>query len=231
MITTFEGPMGSSKTLSAVALLQQDYAQLDRKIISNVWLSFPHQEFDLKFFVANLETTEMSNCSMLWDETYQMMDSRSGMTKMSKLMTYFVVQTRKLNVDLYVCTHHIDHIDKRLRRAVDVRGTCQFIKEKPCKRCGGTGIRTGDEPKNIWGEPYPKDTCGRCLGSRDLNDPDGPCTTGFSYTVLLNRRARDRSSRIRRLSIPAPLYWPLYDTTQRVHLTTRQRTISVEELI
>lgn len=28
-------------------------------------------------------------------------------------MTYFFVQTRKRNVDLILCTHHIDHIDKR----------------------------------------------------------------------------------------------------------------------
>ena len=43
-------------------------------------------------------------------------------------MTYIVAQTRKRGVDLYLCTHHIDAIEKRIRRAVDIRGTCRFDK-------------------------------------------------------------------------------------------------------
>ena len=81
---------------------------------------------------------------LLTDEMYQMADSRSTQTKLNKLWTYFVVQTRKRGVDMYICTHHLDHIDLRLRRAVDIRGSCRFYPEAPCKKCkckkcGGSG--------------------------------------------------------------------------------------------
>jgi len=183
VITTLEGFQGCGKSLTATALLHTDFVQERKKIISNTWLSFPYQHFDLQYFLANIENEELTNCDLWLDEMYQLLDSRTSQGKINKLLTYFIVQTRKRGVDLYVCTHHIDHVDKRLRRAVDVRGSCQYTEEDPCKRCKGEGFYKGDQPVDVWGNAFPVDTCGRCLGEKK---------TGSAYTTFFNRRARTK---------------------------------------
>ena len=100
-----------------------------KKVISNNHLNFPYTHFDPKYFLDHLEDEEIEDCILIMDEAYQMgLDSRSTATKYNKLLSYFIAQTRKRGVDLYMCTHHIDALDKRVRRAVDVRGTCRFNK-------------------------------------------------------------------------------------------------------
>ena len=111
-----------------------------KKVICNNHLTFPYTHFDPKYFLEHLEDEEMEDCILIMDEAYQAgLDSRSTSTKFNKLMFYFVAQTRKRGVDMYLCTHHIDALEKRIRRAVDVRGTCRFNKgpleeEKPINK-------------------------------------------------------------------------------------------------
>ena len=221
MITTLEAVQGGGKSLTACALVHTDFLQQGRKVISNTWLNFPHQKFDLRYFLEHIEDEELTNCCLWLDEMYQLLDSRTSQGKINKLLTYFIVQTRKRNVDLYVCTHHIDHVDKRLRRAVDVRGTCQYVDEEPCKRCGGEGRYKGDMPYDAWGEPMEEGTCGRCLGEGK---------TGFAYTTFFNRRAKNRWSRVRRIMVPGPMYWHLYDTGERIEFTQKQLRVNLEDL-
>jgi len=99
-----------------------------KTVYSNNHLNFPYKQFDPQFFLEHIEDNELEDCILLLDEAYLYLDSRSTATKMNKLFTYFVAQTRKRGVDLYICTHHIDVLDKRLRRALDVRGTCRYNK-------------------------------------------------------------------------------------------------------
>ena len=104
-------------------------AYRDHKVVySNNHLTFPYKHFDPQYFLEHLEDEELEDCILLLDEAYIYLDARSTATKMNKLFTYFVAQTRKRHVDLYVCTHHFDVLDKRLRRAVDIRGSCRFNK-------------------------------------------------------------------------------------------------------
>ncbi len=101
----------------------------EKKIISNNHLNFPYTHFDPKYLLDHIEDAEIEDCIWILDEAYQMgLDSRSTSTKYNKLMSYIIAQTRKRGVDLYLCTHHIDAIEKRIRRAVDIRGTCRFNK-------------------------------------------------------------------------------------------------------
>jgi len=109
------------------------------KVYSNNHLNFPYTYFDAKYFLDHLNDEELVNSVLLLDEAYIYLDARTGASKLNKLFTYFIVQTRKRGVDLYICTHHIDIVDKRLRRAVDIRGTCRYKKEYPCTQCQGAG--------------------------------------------------------------------------------------------
>ena len=117
----------SGKTLSAVAMCYYD-ARKGRRIFSNNHLNKdafgPYTYFDIEYFLEHFADTEMEGATLLLDEAYIYLDARTSGGKLNKLFTYYTVQTRKRGVDMYVCTHHIDVLDKRLRRAVDVRGTC-----------------------------------------------------------------------------------------------------------
>ncbi len=167
-----------------------------RRIISNVFLNFDHTHFDIAYFLEHLADSEMENCAILWDETYQLADSRNSATKLNKIVTYFVVQTRKRGVDLILCTHNLDHLDLRIRRAVDVRGTCRTWVEMPCRKCKGT--------REYKGQP-----CDRCLGYGKKG-----VTTGY----FLNKRLRRRST----LDLdPANTYWHLFNTKERIPMQAR----------
>lgn len=222
IIITLEGIQGAGKSITATALLHNDFHHHDRRIIANTTLNFQYTHFDLAYFLKHIEDDELTNCDIWLDEMYQLLDSRNSVGKINKLLTYFVVQTRKRNVDLYVCTHHIDHVDKRLRRAVDIRGTCRFVSEDPCKRCGGTGEFKNDETYDAWEKIMPPNTCGRCFGEGK---------TGFSYTTFFNRRASTRWQRVRRIAVPAPMYWNLYDTEERIALTSKQKAVTLEDVM
>ncbi len=195
-IISLEGTMGSGKSTAAVALGVEDAQETGRKIISNMHINAEnYSHFDLKFFIDHIADHELEDCVLILDEMYQLFDSRSSGTKLNKLLTYFFVQTRKRGVDLYICTHHLDHIDKRGRRAVDIRGACRFYPEKPCKKCHGA--------KEYKGQP-----CDRCLGYGE---------SGWVVVNFLDRRIRRRYSR----EFFGPAYWHLFATKERIPIQAR----------
>ena len=220
-IITLEGPQGSAKTTMAVALVYDDWDRNKIKIVSNSHLNLPKregwppfQQFDLAWFMEHLVDGELENCSLFLDEMYQIADNRSSQTKLNKLFTYFVVQTRKRGVDLYFCTHHIDHVDIRLRRAADIRGACKYFPERPCRvckcrKCHGTGkLTTGidcDECKGVGGtgiDKYGK-PCEHCRGYGQA---------GIAVGYFLDRRARKRYT----VEVDAQNYWHIFNTKERI---------------
>jgi hypothetical protein len=98
------------------------------RIISTNHLNFPYTHFDRAYFVEHLEDEELEDCILQLDEAYLFLDSRRTTTKDNLLFQYFVAQTRKRNVDLYLCCLHRDMVDKRIRRWINIRGTCRFNK-------------------------------------------------------------------------------------------------------
>ncbi len=220
-IFSCEGVQGASKTTVAVALaIDEMELNPQLKIVSNVHLNVPnYTHFSLEWFLENLISHELEDCVLILDELYQIMDSRSSQTKINKLMTYFFVQTRKRNVDLILCTHHIDHIDKRAQRSIDIRISCRYYKETPCKKCKclvckGTGKVNGLPCKSCTtsavthqptgGSGYHKgQVCDRCLGYGE---------TGTSVGIFLDRRTRRRWTQ----EWHAPKYWKYFDTHERI---------------
>ncbi|KKL03928.1 hypothetical protein LCGC14_2621220 [marine sediment metagenome] len=203
MILSLEGVQGTGKTTVAVAIAYEEWLESgkQKKIISNVHLGFEYTHFDLAFFLEHLVDGELENCILILDEMYQIADSRSSATKINKLFTYFAVQTRKRDVDLYICTHHLDHIDLRLRRSVDIRGACRYFPEIPCKACKGT--------KEVRGAP-----CERCKGWGEL---------GYCRVQFLDRRKRQRftSAQLLGHEIFGPDYWSLFNTKERIPIQAR----------
>lgn len=230
MIVSFEGVMGSGKTLSAVALAYTELVNNQKRILSNVHLNFPYTHFDNQYFLENLASTELDNCITVLDEAQQYLDARRSAGKLNLLWTYYTVQTRKRGVDLYACFHHVDVMDKRFRRQIDVRGTCRYLKEDPCRAClgehkvtrksvecifcGGSGRIEGEVCHKCNGTGL---VCPRCLGYG---------STGWATTRFLDLRTGRRS----RIRIFGPAFFGLYSTTETIPFTGKQMRIAVEDL-
>lgn len=214
MIITLEGVQGSGKTLSAVALCYYD-AQKGRKVFSNNHLNEKtfgtYTYFDVEYFLEHFADTEMEGATLLLDEAYIYLDARTSGGKLNKLFTYYTVQTRKRGVDMYVCTHHIDVLDKRLRRAVDVRGTCRYIKQDPCRMCNGEGSIKNRKTGGKWAR------CPQCLGYGE---------TGWAYTDFVRQRTGERS----RVTLLGPAFWALYNTKEKIPVTTGQMRLDPRDI-
>ncbi len=216
MIVSLEGVQGTGKTTMAIALAFEESKKTGKKVISNQHLNYEYTQFSLEWFLNHLADHELEDCILLLDEMYQIADSRSSQSKLNKLFTYFIVQTRKRGVDLYQCTHHIDHIDVRLRRAIDIRGSCRFIhrvcKKCRCRYCKGTGEVDGRRCENCNG-----------VGATGWNG-DEPCETcrgygelGWVRTSFLDRKLRKRYS----LEIFANEYWHLFNSWDRIPMPAK----------
>jgi hypothetical protein len=214
-------------TSSAQALRTGADSLPDIKIYSNIGLNLPYQKFDVEYFVKHVNDHEMEDCILLLDEAYLFMDSRSGQSKINKLGSYFVAQTRKRGVDMFVCVQHIDLVDKRLRRAVDERGTCRYHKESPCSQCGGSGrknkksgVSVGQKEsvtKDLAGPIPDEEKCPRCLGYGE---------TGWATTTFWNKKTCKK----KRITIFGPAVWWLFDTKELIEMTGQQLAVKTEDL-
>lgn len=128
MISGFIGKMGSGKTLSMTRELLKYYVQ-GFKIYSNYDLIIPHEkvDFDTLIIWAN-EQTNLSNVVIALDEIHILLDSRSGMSSKSILMTFWLNQTRKMKVKLLYTTQYLHQIDKRLRSGTNFFVFCNGVK-------------------------------------------------------------------------------------------------------
>lgn len=215
--------MGSGKTTGAVAFAHEERVVNDRKVISNIHLNFPFQKFSLEWFLEHLADHEMEDCILLLDEMYQTADSRSSGSKLNKLFTYFMVQTRKRNVDVYFCTHYLDHVDLRLRRSADIRNSCRYYgyvcPKCKCRTCGGTG-RVGNGGKNT--------PCPDCngVGGTGLEHKTGkPCEYCLGYGqmgwVRLNVLDRRKRRRYTPPDVFANPYWHLFNSWDRIPMPAK----------
>ena len=95
MIITFVGTVGSGKTLAMTYEAWKYYRQ-GFKVYSNYNLSFPHTKLTKAVFDGMIAHKEqLQDAVLCLDEIHVWLDSRSSMQKKNKVITYFILQTRK----------------------------------------------------------------------------------------------------------------------------------------
>lgn len=127
MIIGFIGKMGSGKTISMTREAFK-YHLKGYSVISNFHLNFPHQEIEFEKLYEMAEAQEqLENVVILLDEIHIILDSRSGMSKTSKVMSFWLNQTRKMRVKMFYTTQYLHQIDKRLRSGTDLFVFCDGL--------------------------------------------------------------------------------------------------------
>ncbi len=71
-------------------------------------------------------TKTLSNCIFVLDEAYLFMDARHSGSKINRLFNAFTFQTRKRGVDMYITSHDVSRLDKRIRAATDLKVSCRY---------------------------------------------------------------------------------------------------------
>ena len=259
-VVTFEGPPGSGKSLTATALAYTESAQNGRRVFANYYLNFPYTHLDPEYISENLRGNELTDGVVVLDEAVNLLDSRTSGKKSVRLFSNAVVmQARHRNLELYICTQHIDMVEKRTRRVPDTRGTCRMYDEEPCKACV-CGMCKGTKVVN--GEP-----CLKCAGKGATglsNKKEGVCLTchGLGFLPVLNAEGEVckicqgtgvgpgckrclgygktgwatttfynySKNKHKSIRVFGPAFWGLYDTKQQFLPTSGAMKIPVEDL-
>lgn len=126
MIIGIEGAIGSGKTVQLVRYLYKD-KQMGNRVMANFKLNFG-EPLDVMSILEMNETHEnLNNVSIGIDEITVFADCRRSMTKMNLILSYFILQTRKRNVQLYYTTQDLSMVDVRLYRHTDIVVFCDYI--------------------------------------------------------------------------------------------------------
>jgi len=152
MIITLEGRMGTGKTTVATMFAYDKYLK-GGQVFSNYDLKFPLKEGCKKpkkfnpnsFLRMNSKNFDLTNCLIISDEGYLYTDKQRTMSSLTGIWNYFIVQTRKRNVDVIVTTHSFERLSQRTQQAVDLRIACKYFEGVPLvlidKRTGAPLIR------------------------------------------------------------------------------------------
>jgi len=122
---SFEGGLGSGKTLGMTFFLKCEQSLMGKTIYANYPLQFPYEPLNMKQLLATM--TDLVDVSVAIDEFHIFCDSRVAASKRNLMMSYFGTQTRKRNVSFYFTSQFLDQVDKRIRRLVDYRIFCESL--------------------------------------------------------------------------------------------------------
>lgn len=128
MIIGIEGGIGSGKTILMTRYLYKDYKK-KKSIFANYNLKFKHEKIDMsKILEMHENKFNLRDCSIGIDEMTVFADCRRSGSKLNRLISYFILQSRKRSVDIYFTTQNLQMVDFRLCDYMDFQ-----ILAKKCK--------------------------------------------------------------------------------------------------
>lgn len=128
------GKMGGGKTATMTYLLYKDFKAQKEHIFSNYRLNFPRRKdgylpepLDLTLF-ADPTNNKLNNCSVGGDEFWTIADSRNSSSKVNRMISAIILQSRKRQSDFYFTSQSFMQLDKR------IRDNCDYVIH--CKKKG-----------------------------------------------------------------------------------------------
>ena len=131
MIIGIVGSMRGGKTISMVAFAHKYFLQ-GSTIYANLGLKFKFEPLRMAD-ISNCDH-DFNNALLAIDEIHLFMDSRQSMTKNSRIISYFITQSRKRNLVLVYTTQQSGQVDKRLRANTDYFIKCDNLSPKDAKK-------------------------------------------------------------------------------------------------
>lgn len=132
MIIALTGKMGSGKTLMMTIFAHKYHSELGSKVYANYGLRFPFSPLrmsDLTDF-----SHDLNNAVIAADEIHLFLDSRQSMSKKSRIISYFITQSRKRNLIFLYTTQNSHQVDKRLRANTDYVIECRNLSPKDAQK-------------------------------------------------------------------------------------------------
>lgn len=123
------GKMGAGKTLWMTYSLAILKAERKMKILANYNLHFPYEPIDMNALLD--PNSQISNCAIGLDEFWVWADSRASSSNVNKMVSYFLLQSRKRDVEIFATAQSYDQLDKRFRKNADYIVYC---KKHPVKK-------------------------------------------------------------------------------------------------
>ena len=114
----YEGKQRQGKTLAMSLAALGDYEK-GRNIVSNVPFTFPFTPIKFKDLQLSQEEGTIHGSTICLDELNFLFDGRSSGTGINKKFSYFLLQTKKMGVNLLGTTHDLGALDKRFRMNYD----------------------------------------------------------------------------------------------------------------
>jgi hypothetical protein len=131
MIVGIEGGLGSGKTILMTRYLVKDFKS-GHRIYSNYGLKqIDYELIDLsKILDMHKDGFNLSDCSLGIDEITVFADCRKSGSKLNRVISYFILQSRKRNVDIYFTTQNLNMVDFRLLDYMDFQILCEKVHNK-----------------------------------------------------------------------------------------------------
>jgi len=145
MITAIVGPMGSGKTLVLAALTKTEVANGRTVYASGPFAFDGWKQFDIMDILGRAEKKELKDCVISLDETYSLFDSRASAARLNTLFGYLALASNRWGLDLYLTTHNLDILDKRIRRAIDFKLGCLGATKELVVSLSIQSVHSGEE--------------------------------------------------------------------------------------
>jgi hypothetical protein len=132
------------------------FIESDTKIFANYHLfGIRYVYCDAAMMLDQLNSSTISHCKMIIDESYIQGEARRGMNSLSLMYTWFAQQMRKRDIELFLLVQHGRFIDWRFRYIAKRKILSRYNDKTRIVRLLVQNLSKGTEkPFSYWGPQY-----------------------------------------------------------------------------
>lgn len=127
MLIILEGGLGTGKTIMMLRYLLRDYNN-KHDIYANFGIkNIKYNKIDISELLEyEKENIDFTNATIGIDEITVFVDCRTSISRSNRIFSYFILQSRKRNVNVYCTTQSCSMLDKRLLQHAHIIIMCDF---------------------------------------------------------------------------------------------------------